>query len=124
MHLSKVHGERSEDLERGGAAGLDARRGQGGQGQGHRQGIQGIHSGCHRACPEAATGVARELRSVAGNQKSLATDLAVCRAYYGYYPQNCSVPNLPRSATKVVVRVAVVREVTADCTTWVRSVEP
>ena len=37
LHLSKVHGERSEDLDLGGAAGLKARKGQGGQGQGHRQ---------------------------------------------------------------------------------------
>ena len=28
-HLSKVHGERSEELELGGAPGLEARRGQG-----------------------------------------------------------------------------------------------
>ena len=54
---------------------------------------------------------------VVGNQKGFATDLGVCGAYYGYYPQNCSVPNVPRSALKVVV----VGEVAAGCMTWVHS---
>lgn len=52
----------------------------------------------------------------AGNQKDFAIGFEVCGACCGYYPQNCSVPNAPRSVAKVVVK-----GVAAGCKTWVRS---
>lgn len=75
----------------------------------------GTHSGSHCVPPDIAVGLAVVV-VVAADQQGSVIDLEACGAYYGCYPPNCSVPNAPKSAEKVVAK-----GVAVGCATPVRS---